>query len=206
MVYLIIFLTAVVSAACFGNTRLRESLMLRPYVMTRRGQWYRLITHGFVHADWMHLIVNMLVFWSFGGYVVSLFKMQAQGGAAMDANLRFLLLYLGGLVAASLYDVIKRRDNPNFASIGASGAVSAVVFTSIFYNPLGKILLMGIIPLPAVLFGLLYIGYESYAARRTGDGINHHAHLFGALYGFIFPLLTQGFSQFDIFLRGLGLQ
>lgn len=202
MTTLIIFLTVIISVLCFNNPRLFDKLDLRPYDVVHRRQWYRIVTHGFVHADWMHLIVNMLVFWSFASYVLQLFAAQHQAGMSMDANLKFVLLYFGGMVAASIYDVVKRRDDPRYASVGASGAVSAVVFTSIFYSPLSKILLMGIIPLYAILFGVLYVGFEVYSARRGGDNVNHNAHLFGAAYGFIFPMLTGGFSEIKFFING----
>ena len=123
----------------------------------------------------------------------------------MDPNIKFSLLYFGGIVFASIYDIRKYKDNPYYTSIGASGAVSAVVFTSIFYAPLSKIYLMGLLPLPAVVFGILYVGYEAYSARRGGGNVNHHAHIFGAIYGFIFPMLTGGMSQLRFFTDGLGL-
>lgn len=202
MVVLIIFVTVAVSLLCFANQRIFNGLSLQPWLVAKKQQWYRIITHGFVHANWPHLLVNMLVFWSFGAAVMRWFSLQAQAGG-MDANLRFILLYFGGLIAASIYDIIKWRDNPRFVSVGASGAVSAVVFASIFVAPLSKIYIMGVLPLPGILFGVLYIAYESWSSRNTADHINHHAHLFGSLYGFIFPMLTG--TSFDIFLRGFGI-
>lgn len=201
----IIFLTVAISVVCFYNGRLFDRLSLKPYQAVHNHQWYRIITHGFVHGDWMHLIVNMLVFWSFSSVVLYVFRGQYYAGMAMDPNIKFSLLYFGGLVVASAYDIAKRKDNPYYTTIGASGAVSAVVFTSIFYAPLSKIYLMGIIPMPAILFGVLYIAFEAYSARRGGGNVNHHAHMFGAIYGFVFPVLTGGPSQMSFFLNGLGL-
>lgn len=205
MTVLIIFLTAIVSVLCFYNRTLFDRLELKPYDVVHRSQWYRVLTHGFVHADWIHLLINMLVFWSFGDFVMRLFTSQHQAGASMDPNLKFVLLYFGGMVVASIYDLVKRRDNPYYASVGASGAVMAVVFCSIFYSPLSKIYIMGIIPMWAILFGVLYLGYEIYSSRRMGDNINHNAHIFGAVYGFVFPMLTSGFSEIKYFTGGLGL-
>lgn len=205
MVLIIIAVTALVSIICFSRPALMQRLALIPYLVFKRGQWERVITHGFVHGDWMHLIINMLVFWSFGEYVLQMFTIaEATGG--INAMLAFGLLYFGGLVAASVYDLIRRRNDPRFVSVGASGAVSAVIFTSIFFNPLGKIYFFGIVPIPGIIFGVLYIIYESWSARRTADHINHHAHIFGALYGFIFPMLIGGVSQFSIFLNGFGIR
>lgn len=202
MIYLIILITGLVSVICFNRRDIAAKLSLHPYSMTRDRQWYRIITHGFVHADWTHLIINMIVFWSFGEAVMRIFQIQHHSGSGMNPDMRFILLYFGGMIAASLFDVIKRRNNPRFSSIGASGAVSAVLFTSIFYTPMSNILIMGVLPLPGILFGVMYIAYESYSTKRTEDRINHHAHLFGAIYGFIFPILTGGISQIELFING----
>jgi membrane associated rhomboid family serine protease len=204
MIIFIVFVTAAVSLACFYNQRLFDSLSLRPFEVVKHGQWWRLITHGFVHGGWAHLLINMWGFWSFATAVLAVFTGQFHAGMAMEANLRFCILYFGGMVFASIYDVIKRHNDPNYASVGASGAVSAVVFTSIFYAPLSKIYMMGILPMPAVVFGVLYIVYEAYSARQQGDNVNHHAHIFGAIYGFLFPVVTGG-GDMSYFFRGLGL-
>ena len=203
MTYILIFLTVAISIVCFKNRRLLERLALKPYAMFRQRQWGRLVTHGFVHADYTHLLVNMIVLWSFGSYVQQLFRMIWQSGRGIEPGLSYLLLYFGGMIAASLYDVFKYRDNPYYSSIGASGAVAAVVFTTIFYNPLGKIYFFGVLPIPGILFGILYLAYESYSARQGKGPVNHHAHIFGSLYGFIYPMLIGGLSQIHIFLNGL---
>ncbi len=201
MVLLIIIVTAGISVLCFRDRRLFDRLALKPYYIVHRRQWDRMVSHGFVHGDWTHLLVNMFVFWSFGEFVLRVFEYQAETGVSFGANARFILLYFGGIIAASVYDVIKYRNNPYYTSIGASGAVSAVVFTSVFISPLSKIYLMGILPMPGILFGLLYIAYETYSARKGQGRINHHAHIFGAVYGFLFPVLTAGVSQVEIFLN-----
>lgn len=96
----------------------------------------------------------------------------------------------------------RHRNDPRYVSIGASGAVSAVVFASIFFNPWSKIYFFGILPIPGILFGALYVGYEQYLSRRGGDNVNHNAHLWGALYGFVFPLLLEP-SLWHAFIRNL---
>ncbi len=183
--YIIIAVTVGVSYLCFNNRTLFEKLAFIPYMAVKENQWYRLITHGFVHADTMHLLVNMFTFWSFGVYMERLFNYFGFGSVA------FLALYFGGMIIASLHDLIKQRENPYYISIGASGAVSAVLFSSIFFDPWGKILLFAVIPIPGILFGVLYLLYCQYMARRGGDNINHNAHFYGALYGFIFPAILQ---------------
>lgn len=185
LTYLIIAVTVVISLVCFSDGRLFGRLSLKPYRMVHAGEWFRLLTHGFVHADGVHLFVNMFTFWSFGPYIENAFRYLGTGRWA------FLLLYFGGMAAASVSDLIRYRNVSGYTSIGASGAVSAVLFTAIFLNPWDKILLFAVIPVPGILFGLLYLFYCQYMARRGGDNINHNAHFYGALYGFVFPVLLE---------------
>lgn len=193
MTYIIIAITVIVSFVCFSNRALFEKLALIPYMVAKNNQWYRLVTHGFVHADTMHLLINMFTFWSFGTYMEDLFAYIGFGRAS------FLILYFGGMVVASLHDIIKQKNNPNYISIGASGAVSAVLFCSIFFEPWGKILLFAAIPIPGIVFGVLYLVYCQYMAKRAGDNINHNAHFYGAVFGFVFPLILKP-SLLEVFL------
>ncbi len=201
MTYIIIFLTVAVSALCFYIPGLFDRLAMSPYQVWRRRQWYRMITHGFVHGDWTHLLVNMLVFWSFGTFVEQTFALQQQAGTVWSGTGAFLLLYSGGIAVPALYDLLRRRGDPYYVSVGASGAVSAVVFTSIFFAPMQNVYFFGAIPIPGIIFGVLYILYESYLARRRQDNINHWAHITGAAYGFAFPLFMEP-SLIRTFLNG----
>lgn len=196
MTLIIVLVTVVVSIACFNSQELFYKLACMPYRMNRANEWWRLITHGFVHADWVHLFVNMFTFYSFGQYIERYFSMLGFGNGA------FLGLYFGGMIAASVYDVWKYRDNAYYTSIGASGAVSAVLFTSIFLDPWNKIYLFAAVPIPGILFGFIYLFYCQYMARRGGDNINHNAHFYGAVYGFIFPLLLEP-RLFQLFVHQL---
>lgn len=202
MTYIILFITCAVSILCFYDSKWFDRLSLIPYRMHRNREWYRVITHGFVHADWMHLIINMFVLWSFGTYIEAFLNTQEFIGAIVNGKLYFALLYFGGMIAASAYDIFKKKNNPYYSSIGASGAVSAVVFMAIFINPLGLIYVW-FIPMPSILFGVLYMGFEFYSARRKvkTDNINHLAHMGGALYGFIFPLLISP-QLIHLFING----
>ncbi|HIW20223.1 MAG TPA: rhomboid family intramembrane serine protease [Candidatus Alistipes pullicola] len=202
MTFVLIFITAVLSATALKNNKLFERMALIPYRVVHRKEWYRVISYGFVHGDYMHLIVNMLVLLSFGPYLEQLFKTYEYAGTLSNEYLSFALLYFGGLIVSVIPDLIRKRNNPQYSSIGASGAVSAVIFASVFFNPLGKIYLMGIIPLPGILFALLYIGYEQYMNRRQSDRINHEAHLCGAIFGFIYPLLID-LSLWRVFTENL---
>lgn len=179
--------TVGVSLLCFNNRDIFYRLSLNPYSITKRHQWDRIITHGFVHADFMHLLINMLVMWSFGRYMESFFSVLRPDLTA----LLFSALYFGGMTAACIPDIVKYRDNPYYNSIGASGAVSALVFSSILLDPWGKISLMGVIPMPSIVFGACYLWYESYMGRRGGDNINHGAHIWGAVYGLLFPIIIE---------------
>lgn len=193
LTYIILAATCVVSYLCFQNRELFIKLAFIPYRVIRNNEWYRLITHGFLHADSTHLIVNMITFWSFGLYVEQLFS-----NAHFPPG-SFLILYFGGMIIASLFDIYKRRDDPYYISIGASGAVSAVLFTSIFFNPWGKVLFFMVIPIPGIVFGVLYLIYCQYMAKKSQDNINHNAHFYGAVFGFIFPLLIRP-SLLSVFL------
>ncbi|MDR1415464.1 MAG: rhomboid family intramembrane serine protease [Odoribacteraceae bacterium] len=177
----ILVATVVVSFLCFNHQVLFRAFAFAPILVVHRFEIHRLITHGFVHANWTHLLVNMFTFYSFGIYVEGAF------GEMGFATWAFAALYFGGMVAASLYDLIKHGNDPNYCSIGASGAVSAVLFTSIFLNPWSKIYLFAVIPIPGILFGGAYLLYCHLMALGSDDNINHNAHFYGALYGFFFP-------------------
>lgn len=183
--YLLIGITVVLSYIGFSNRELFMKLALIPYRTVRDHEWYRVITHGFIHADMTHLLVNMFTFWSFGTYMEQAYSYFGFGKGG------YLLLYFGGMIAASVYDLIKQRNNPYYVSIGASGAVSAVLFSSIFFDPWGKILFFAVLPIPGILFGVLYLAYCQYMSKQAGDNINHNAHFYGALFGFLLPAVMK---------------
>lgn len=196
--YIIIGITVLLSYKCFKDTALFYKLALIPYRMVRNHEWYRLISHGFIHADTTHLLVNMFTFWSFGTYMENVF--QAHGFGTFS----FVILYLGGMIFASLYDLVKRHNDPYYVSIGASGAVSAVLFASILFNPWGKILLFAVIPIPGILFGVVYLAYCQYMAKKAGDNINHNAHFYGAVFGLFYPVFLEP-SLLQAFFSRIGL-
>lgn len=183
--YLILGITVVVSFICFGNQTLAMKLALSPYRVIHRKEWYRVITHGFVHADMTHLLVNMFTFWSFGIYMEQYYQYVGLG------KWGFFLLYFGGMIFSSSFDLAKQKDNPYYLSIGASGAVSAVLFSSIFFDPWGKIYFFALLPIPGILFGVVYLLYCQYMAKQASDHINHNAHFLGALFGFLLPALLN---------------
>lgn len=204
MTYLFIIVTVIVSVAAFGNSILFEKLLLNPYVTITRREWYRLITHAFVHANFIHLLVNMIVLYSFGGYVETIFSQLKAIGSIGSVYLHYIILYIGAAVVSSLTTLRKQRNNPYYRSVGASGAVSAIVFFSIFFSPLSKLYLMAIIPIPGIIFAVAYLLYSNYMSRKGGDNINHDAHFVGAVFGFIYPILINP-KLFLFFLKQLGL-
>jgi membrane associated rhomboid family serine protease len=178
----ILLVTVVVSlAGLYGSPGIVERSLFRPYWFLRRRQYETIVTSGFVHADLGHLIFNMITFYFFA------FQLENQVGAA-----RFAALYLVGLAASDTGTYFKHRGNPDYASLGASGAISAVLFASIVYFPWQKLFILPIpVPIPAPLFAIGYVAYSWYSARHPHGRINHDAHLGGALAGLVFVLLTD---------------
>lgn len=183
---ILVIVTVGISIYAFERRDVMNKMIFNPYVITVRKQWYRFITHGFIHADYMHLAVNMFVLWGFGTVVEESFT-QLLGPMGIVA---FLLLYFAGMAIASISTYIKYKGNPGYNSLGASGATSAVLYASILLNPWGKLYLY-FFPVPGIVFGILYLVYSSYMGRRGGDYINHEAHFYGAVFGFLYPILMK---------------
>jgi membrane associated rhomboid family serine protease len=179
---LIIAVTCIVSFSAFNNRELAEKLILWPPAV-QRGQYYRLLTHGFIHADQSHLLMNMFTLFFFGRAMEPLYE-RILGPAG------FALFYLSAIVVAILPTYFANKDNPAYRSLGASGAVSAVLFASILFQPWGVLFLFGNVPVPAILFAVAYVGYSIYSERRQADNINHSAHLWGAAYGVAFTVVA----------------
>lgn len=179
---IIVVITCIVSFTAFSNQRITDSLIFHPPAVTNRNQWYRFFSCALIHADIAHLAFNMISFYSFGGMV--------------EANFNYIFGSLGPVLYIALYVIsqflcllptyLKNKDNYYYNSLGASGAVSAVIFAGIFLFPLQKIYLMFIpIGIPGFVFGFLYLGITAYLDRKGGGTINHSAHLFGSLAGII---------------------
>lgn len=180
---LLIGITVLVSWQAFGNRRLLDRLMLWPPAVDRNRQYDRLVTHGFVHADWQHLLFNMITLFFFGGLVERLFQPYI-------GTVGFVLFYLSAILVAILPTYLRHRHDPNYRSLGASGAVSAVLFAFILVQPWSLIFVF-FLPLPAIVYAVLYVGYSVWMDRRGGDNINHSAHLWGAGYGVLFTVIME---------------
>src|SRR5215217_9715043 len=176
---LIFLLTVITSIYAFNDHSLYGKFMLSPYNVSRRHRVYTLITSGLIHADWMHLIFNMVTFFSFG------FRLEQMMG-----SVNFGILYIVSLIVSDIPSVIKHKNDIWYNSLGASGAISAVLFGYILYNPFSTMMIFPIpIPIWAIVFGPLYLLYCVYAAKQSRDNINHDAHFFGALSGLILTVL-----------------
>lgn len=195
---LIVAVTAVVSIMAFQRRDIYHRFIFNAYQTVRRKEWHRLLTHALLHGSWEHLIINMLVLFSFGTALEGDFSRYL----GMNSSLLFIILYVSAVLISSLYSLYKEKDNPYYNALGASGAVSAVVFANIFFDPLSMIYFFGILPIPGILFGALYLGYSYYMSKRGGDNIGHDAHFYGAVYGFVFPVLINP-GTFRIFIEQL---
>jgi len=202
MTIIIIIVTLIITVIGFYNDEVMSKMMLNPYQVYHKKEWYRMITHGFLHADWTHLIINMIVLYSFGSNVEAWFGKLKMAGYIDSVAITYSLLYFGGIIISSLITLFRHRNNRWYNSVGASGAVSAIIFTSIFFNPLDRLYFFAVIPIPGIIFAILYLLYSSYMSRRSKDNINHDAHLLGAVYGFLFPLLID-FDLISHFLQGI---
>lgn len=208
MTFFFIGITVLISIMAFNQPEVFSKLQLNPYQVYHRKEWYRLITHGFVHVDWMHLIINMFVLYSFGQGIERLFQELQEAGYLNYYQLWYAGFYISAIVIASLLSVAKHKDDHHYNSVGASGAVSAAVFFFIFFDPYNKLLLFAIIPIPGIVFGIAYLIYSQYMSRKGNDNVNHDAHFIGAVYGFLFPLIIkvslihyfiENFLKFDFF-------
>jgi membrane associated rhomboid family serine protease len=196
--YFILGITILVSLKAFNEPDFKRKLLMNPYDIVHNKKWYRTFTHAFIHADFMHLGFNM--------YVLYLFGVQSFDGGGNSPYLKslepsfvddfgvigywyFFLLYVGGILFSSIYAIYKHQDNPNYNSLGASGAVSSVIFGAILLNPHAE---LGIFPLPfmlpAYIFGPLLLVAEYFMSKRGGTNVAHDAHIAGALFGILFTI------------------
>ncbi len=198
MTYAIIIITVLVSIAAFNNEELFQRFRFNAWLIKEKKQSWRFFSYALLHAGWMHLLVNMFVFFSFGRFVEEAFVQVFGTGRGL---LYFVLLYVGGVLFSTLYDYNKQKANPYYDAVGASGAVAAVLFSSILLAPVNSLFIFPIpFPVPAWLFGVLYIVYSAYMGKKGTDNIGHNAHFFGAVFGLLFtivvnPAFAEGFVR-----------
>jgi membrane associated rhomboid family serine protease len=188
-------ITVVVSMIGFSNKVFMYNFAHIPNIEAGNNSFYRWITCGFLHADMFHLLINGFVIWQFGNYVESAYK--AYLGEILGRNIYFLF-YLLNIGAASVLSYYREKGNPSYVGIGASGGAAGLLFSYILLNPWNRLELYGIIPIPAVIFGVLYIAYETYMNKQQKGNIAHDAHITGAVFGFIFSsvFLQGAFMEF----------
>lgn len=179
----IIAITSIVSWIAFKDGKLMQRLILWPPAIEKKHEYWRLLSYGLVHADFQHLLFNMITLFFFGRVMADLYAMHM-------GPLGFLWFYLGGLLVSILPTYIRNRHNPNYRSLGASGAVSAVLFAFILLSPWSMIFVF-FFPVPAILYAVAFLGYSIYMDHRGGGYINHSAHSWGAAYGIVFTVLMD---------------
>lgn len=193
----VIIITSLISIYAFYNAELFERMKFNAYAIRHHGQGWRFLSYGLIHADWVHLFINMFVLYSFGKAVIEAYRYYFD----MKGYFFYVLLYIGGLAFSVLFDYGKHKDDPHYNAVGASGAVSAVLFASILVYPTGSIYLFPIpFPIPSVVFGVIYLVYSAVMARRGTGNIGHNAHFWGAIFGLVFtialkPLLAVSFLK-----------
>ena len=180
---ILIAVTVLVSWLAFDRPRLLDRLILWPPAIDRNKQYDRLLTHGFIHADWQHLLFNMITLFFFG-------RVAEQVIGSMIGPVGFLLFYLSAIVIAILPTYLRHRHDTRYRSLGASGAVSAVLFAFILVQPWSLIFVF-FLPVPAIVYGAFFVGYSIWMDRQGGDNTNHNAHLSGAISGVLFMLLME---------------
>ena len=182
MTLIFVIMTGLISYQAFENQSMKSKLLFHPVSIKESGQFYRFLTHGFIHADWQHLLINMYVLYIFGEMMENFFIRAFGQGIG---RLAFIALYLGGIIVASIPSFFKHKDNSFYSALGASGGTSGIVFGFIILDPWGWFLFP---PLPGVLMAIGYLWYSSYMGKKGGDNIGHDAHFWGAVYGFVITL------------------
>ena len=178
----IILITVVISLIAFSNQKVMNRLLFWPPAL-QRGEYDRFISHGFIHADGAHLLFNMITLFFFGSVIESFYRQYF-------FDMGFVLFYLGGLIAAIIPSYLKHKHDTHWASLGASGAVSAVLFAYILFEP-WKLIFVFFIPVPAIIFAVLYVAYSIWSGKRGNSNINHSAHLWGAVYGIVMTIILE---------------
>ena len=178
----IILITVVISLIAFSNQKVMNRMLFWPPAL-QRGEYDRFISHGFIHADGAHLLFNMITLFFFGSVIESFYRQYF-------FDMGFVLFYLGGLIAAIIPSYLKHKHDTHWASLGASGAVSAVLFAYILFEP-WKLIFVFFIPVPAIIFAVLYVAYSIWSGKRSNSNINHSAHLWGAAYGIVMTIILE---------------
>jgi len=178
----ICIITSLISVQAFTNQKMQNHLLFHPVTVKNEGQYYRFLTHALVHADWGHLFINMYVLYTFGEYIeVSFITIFGKG----MGKILFIALYLGSVLLGSTPAYLKHQNHSYYRSLGASGGTSGIVFAFVIFNPWQWFIFP---PLPAILFAVAFLWYSSYLDKKGGDNVAHDAHIWGAVFGFVFTI------------------
>jgi membrane associated rhomboid family serine protease len=192
----IIIITCIITLTGFKNGKVVDDLIFWPPAISKKHQYYRFITCGLIHADYMHLIFNMLTLYFFG----TIMEVYYQGQLGLQ-KWYYLALYIGALIVSNIPTYIKHYKDYDYRSLGASGAVSAVLFAFILLRPWQRIYVI-VFPVPAIIYGGLFLFYSAYMSRKGGDHVNHDAHFYGALFGVIFTIAIRP-DVIEVFMNEL---
>jgi membrane associated rhomboid family serine protease len=177
----------IISVWAFNRKDIFNKFLYSPYLVWRNKEWYRLLSAAFLHANWVHLLINLFVLWEFGSFLEQAYQ-PVFGSGGSKVFLAFL--FLGGVIVANLPALYKRKNDMYFRSIGASGGVSAVLFSYILINPWSKLYLYFVLPLYSIVVGILFLVYSWWASKNKQDHIDHQAHFWGSIFGIIFTILV----------------
>ena len=185
--FIIIGITVVVSLLAWNKPELMQRWIFNPHRIQTHREYHRFLTSGFIHQDYMHLLFNMLTLYFFGTLIEQVYTYYyGESGVWI-----YVTLYLTAIVISSITTYFKHRDNPAYNSLGASGGVAAIVFSSILFNPTNQILLFFVIPIPGFILGALFLIYSYQQSQQMRGRINHDAHFLGAVFGVIFTIVLQ---------------
>jgi len=198
----IMAITVLSTIISFQNQVLARKLMLNPFALVHQKIYYQVVTSGFIHADWLHLLFNMITFYFFAisieGIVPLEYLMTSWAGPI--GHLYFVLIYMGSMILGDFSTIIRHKDNPSYYSLGASGAISGVIFSYVLFSPTSRLSMFFLPSMPAPVFAFVYVIFSILAARGRNTNINHEAHLWGGLFGFaltiaLFPGIFPHFLE-----------
>lgn len=193
---ILIIITSAATLYAWNNQGVLYNWIFNPYAISRNNQYYRFVTSGFIHNNWIHLIFNMFMLYMFGRYVENRF-VEIHGTLGKVA---YLSLYIIGIIISDIPTYLRHKDHPHYNSLGASGGVSSILFSFILFMPVEPLCLYGLLCLPGIIWGALYLGYSYYMSKKGGDNINHDAHFYGAVFGIIFTIIIYP-SVINIFIN-----
>lgn len=184
---IIIIITVIASLYAWNKPHILQRWIFNPYAVNTHKEYFRFITSGFIHQDYMHLFFNMFTLYFFGNMVEQIYR-YLWGTTGL---LLYIALYLMAIIVSDISTYLKHRHDPGYNSLGASGGVAAIVFSAILFDPTSNIYLFALIPVPGFVLGALFLIYSYQRAKQMRDRINHDAHLYGALFGILFTIILE---------------